>query len=74
MGFDADLRDYGSGAQILADLGLKGLRLITNHPRKIEGLERYGLEIVQRESIIITHGEHNDRYLTTKKEKMGHLI
>lgn len=74
LGFDADLRDYGSGAQILADLGLKRLRLMTNNPRKIEGLERYGLQITQRESIVIPHGEHNKRYLSTKKEKMGHLI
>ncbi|MCF7838778.1 MAG: bifunctional 3,4-dihydroxy-2-butanone-4-phosphate synthase/GTP cyclohydrolase II [Candidatus Marinimicrobia bacterium] len=74
LGFDADLRDYGSGAQILADLGLRRLRLLTNNPRKVEGLERYGLEIVERVSLMIPHCEHNQRYLNTKRDKLGHLI
>ncbi|NCD32112.1 MAG: bifunctional 3,4-dihydroxy-2-butanone-4-phosphate synthase/GTP cyclohydrolase II [Spartobacteria bacterium] len=74
LGFDADLRDYGSGAQILEDLGLHKIRLMTNNPGKIEGLEHFGLEIVERVSIIVQCSEHNERYLSTKKEKMGHLL
>lgn len=74
LGFDADLRDYGSGAQMLADLGLHKIRLMTNNPRKVEGLELYGLEIVKRVPIVIKHTEHNARYLKTKKEKLGHLL
>jgi 3,4-dihydroxy 2-butanone 4-phosphate synthase / GTP cyclohydrolase II len=74
LGYDADLRDYGSGAQILSDLGLSRIRLITNNPRKIEGLEHFGLEIIERVPVITDCTEHNLRYLTTKKEKLGHLL
>jgi 3,4-dihydroxy 2-butanone 4-phosphate synthase/GTP cyclohydrolase II len=74
LGFDADLRDYGVGAQILADLGLKRIRLLTNNPRKVIGLEGYGLEIVERVPIVCEPGEHNERYLATKKEKLGHIL
>ncbi len=74
LGFHADLREYGIGAQILAELGARRLRLITNNPCKIVGLEGYGLEVVERVPIIVGHHEHNERYLSTKKEKMGHLL
>ena len=74
LGFAADLRDYGTGAQILADLGLHRIRLLTNNPRKIIGLEGYGLEVVERVSIAFPPSEHNERYLSTKKEKLGHLL
>jgi len=74
LGFHADLREYGIGAQILTELGARRLRLITNNPCKIVGLEGYGLEIVERVPIIVGHHEHNERYLSTKKEKMGHLL
>jgi len=74
LGFDADLRDYGSGAQMLADLGLHNIRLMTNNPRKVEGLELYGLEIVERVPIVMDCNVHSARYLKTKKEKMGHLL
>jgi len=74
LGFAADLRDYGIGAQILCDLGLKRMRLITNNPRKLAGLGGYCLEITERVPLIIHPNKHNARYLKTKKEKMGHLI
>jgi 3,4-dihydroxy 2-butanone 4-phosphate synthase/GTP cyclohydrolase II len=74
LGFDADLRDYGVGAQILSDLGLRQIRLMTNNPRKVVGLEGYGLEIVERVAIVCEPGEHNERYLATKKEKLGHML
>ncbi|HAR62133.1 MAG: bifunctional 3,4-dihydroxy-2-butanone-4-phosphate synthase/GTP cyclohydrolase II [Candidatus Margulisiibacteriota bacterium] len=74
LGFSPDLRDYGIGAQILADLGLSSIRLMTNNPRKIVGLEGYGLEITEVVPIITTPNEHNKRYLQTKAEKMGHLL
>jgi 3,4-dihydroxy 2-butanone 4-phosphate synthase/GTP cyclohydrolase II len=74
LGFEADLRDYGVGAQILCDLGLQRIRLITNNPRKIVGLEGYGLEIVERIPIICPANEHSARYLKTKKEKLGHIL
>ncbi len=74
LGFEADLRDYGLGAQILADLGLHRIRLLTNNPRKIIGLEGYGLQVVEREPIIQAEGKHCSRYLRTKKRKLGHLI
>ncbi len=74
LGFPSDLRDYGIGAQILVDLGLHTIRLMTNNPKKLIGLEGYGLEMVERVPIEIEPGAENLRYLKTKKEKMGHLI
>lgn len=74
LGFPADLRDYGIGAQILVDLGIKKMRLMTNNPKKIRGLEGYGLEVTERVPIEIDSKAENRRYLTTKKEKMGHLL
>ena len=74
LGFDMDLREYGLGAQILTDLGLKTIRLLTNNPRKIVGLEGYGLEIVEQVPIKIKPNPYNARYLKTKREKLGHLL
>ena len=74
LGFAPDLRDYGEGAQILVDLGIRKLRLMTNNPCKIAGLEGYGLEITERVPVVIPPTAHDRRYLETKKEKMGHLI
>jgi len=74
LGFKADLRDYGIGAQILADLGLKKIKLLTNNPHKIVGLEGYGLKIVERVPIQIKPNTKNKQYLKTKKEKLGHLL
>jgi 3,4-dihydroxy 2-butanone 4-phosphate synthase / GTP cyclohydrolase II len=74
LGFDMDLREYGLGAQILADLGLKTIRLLTNNPRKIVGLEGYGLQIVEQLPIKVMPNPHNARYLKTKREKLGHLL
>jgi len=74
LGFDADLRDYGLGAQILADLGLSTLHLMTNNPRKVVGLEGYGLKITKRIPIQITPNLNNQRYLATKKTKLNHLL
>ena len=74
LGFAPDLRDYGEGAQILEDLGIRKLRLMTNNPCKIAGLEGYGLEIVERVPIVIPANAHDKRYLDTKREKMGHII
>ncbi|MHB9095949.1 MAG: bifunctional 3,4-dihydroxy-2-butanone-4-phosphate synthase/GTP cyclohydrolase II, partial [Eubacteriales bacterium] len=70
----ADLRDYGIGAQILVDLGLKKIRLLTNNPRKIAGLEGYGLEVVKRVPVEIQPGEDNEFYLSTKRAKLGHML
>jgi 3,4-dihydroxy 2-butanone 4-phosphate synthase/GTP cyclohydrolase II len=74
LGFKADLRDYGVGAQILANLGLRNIRLITNNPRKIVGIEGYGLKVVERVPIEIAPRATNVRYLRTKKVKLGHIL
>ncbi len=74
LGFAADLRDYGVGAQILQHLGLTAIRLLTNNPRKVVGLAGYGLEIVERVGLITPVGAHNTRYLETKKRKLGHAL
>lgn len=74
LGFPADLRDYGIGAQILADLGVRCIRLLTNNPRKVVGLAGHGLEVVERVPIAIPPTEQNRAYLQTKREKLGHLL
>ncbi len=74
LGFKPDLRDYGIGAQILLDLGLNKIRLLTNNPRKIVGLEGYNLKITGREPLYVNPGEHNQEYLATKRSKLGHLL
>jgi 3,4-dihydroxy 2-butanone 4-phosphate synthase/GTP cyclohydrolase II len=74
LGFPMDLRDYGVGAQILSDLGVRYMRLLTNNPRKVVGLEGFGIEITERIPIQSASNEHNAHYLSTKKNKMGHLL
>jgi 3,4-dihydroxy 2-butanone 4-phosphate synthase / GTP cyclohydrolase II len=74
LGFKPDLRDYGIGAQILADLGVRKMRLLTNNPKKIVGLEGYGIEVIKRVPIEIDPNEQNIRYMKTKQKKMGHLL
>ncbi|MDR0266607.1 MAG: bifunctional 3,4-dihydroxy-2-butanone-4-phosphate synthase/GTP cyclohydrolase II [Paenibacillus sp.] len=74
LGFPADLRDYGIGAQILKDLGVSKIRLLTNNPRKIKGLEGHGMEVVERVPIQMEAGEDNSRYLHTKQTKLGHML
>ncbi len=74
LGFKADLRDYGLGAQVLADLGLRRLRLLTNNPAKVAGLQGYGLEIVEHVPLIAASSVHSERYLQTKRDKMGHEL
>jgi 3,4-dihydroxy 2-butanone 4-phosphate synthase / GTP cyclohydrolase II len=74
LGYEMDLREYGLGAQILVDLGLKTIRLLTNNPRKIVGLEGYGLKIVEQVPIRVKSNPHNEKYLRTKRRKMGHLL
>jgi len=74
LGFKPDLRDYGIGAQILHDLGLSKLRLMTNNPRKIVGLEGYGLQVVERVSIVMPHNPVSAKYMQTKKDKLGHML
>ena len=73
LGFAADLREYGVGAQILLDLGVRSLRLMTNNPKKIVGLEGYGLHVESRVPIVSEPNLYNAAYLETKSEKMGHL-
>ena len=74
LGFPADLRNYGVGAQILTDLGIKKLKLLTNNPRKIAGLGGYGIEVVDRVPLVICPSEHNAEYLKVKRNKLGHMI
>ncbi len=74
LGFPADLRNYGVGAQILTDLGINRLKLLTNNPRKIAGLGGYGLQVESRVPLVICPGDHNAAYLEVKREKLGHLI
>lgn len=74
LGFPPDMREYGTGAQILKDLGLKRIRLMTNNPGKISGLEEYGIEIVERVPILISPNEYNEKYLDTKAHRMGHIM
>jgi 3,4-dihydroxy 2-butanone 4-phosphate synthase/GTP cyclohydrolase II len=74
LGFQADLRDYGIGAQILNDLGIRKMRLITNNPRKIKGLEGYGLSVIERVPLEVEPTEDNIHYLKTKREKLGHIF
>jgi 3,4-dihydroxy 2-butanone 4-phosphate synthase / GTP cyclohydrolase II len=74
LGFKPDLRDYGIGAQILLDLGLSSIRLLTNNPRKVVGLEGYGLKITGREPIQVLPTDHNRGYLETKRSKLGHIL
>lgn len=74
LGFPADLRDYGIGAQILADLGLTTIKLVTNNPRKVVGIQGYGLKVVDRVPMKIAPNKHNAKYLETKRDKLGHLL
>jgi 3,4-dihydroxy 2-butanone 4-phosphate synthase/GTP cyclohydrolase II len=74
LGFKPDLRDYGIGAQILCDLGLTSIRLLTNNPRKIVGLRGFGLDVVGRVPIVVRAGRRNVRYLVTKRDRLGHLL
>jgi 3,4-dihydroxy 2-butanone 4-phosphate synthase/GTP cyclohydrolase II len=74
LGYPIDLREYGLGAQILTDLGLEKICLLTNNPKKIIGLDGYGLEVVKQIPIKVTPNEHNSSYLETKRDKMGHLL
>ncbi|MBN1199008.1 MAG: bifunctional 3,4-dihydroxy-2-butanone-4-phosphate synthase/GTP cyclohydrolase II [Bacteroidales bacterium] len=74
LGFSADMRDYGIGAEILADLGIRKIRLLTNNPKKISGIEGFGLEIVERMPIEVKHNANNKMYLMTKRDKMGHML
>src|SRR5262249_54830488 len=74
LGFSADVRDYGIGAQILKQLGVTSVRLLTNNPKKIEGLQRYGIEVHARETIEMEPTADNIHYLRTKREKLGHIL
>ena len=74
LGFEPDLREYGIGAQILVDLGIRQVRLMTNNPRKVVALEGYGLKIVERVPLVVEPNELNARYLDTKRRKLGHLL
>ena len=74
LGYGMDLREYGLGAQILCDLGLKTIRLLTNNPKKLVGLGGYGLKVIEQVPIRVKPNPHNERYLKTKREKLGHLL
>jgi len=74
LGYPADMREYGMGAQILNDLGVRKMRLLTNNPKKLAGLHGYGLEIIEQVPLQVDPQEHNERYLNTKRDKLGHLF
>jgi 3,4-dihydroxy 2-butanone 4-phosphate synthase/GTP cyclohydrolase II len=74
LGFASDLRDYGMGAQMLYDLGVRKIRLLTNNPKKVIGLDGYGLEIVEQVSIKVPSNPHNEKYLETKRDRMNHRL
>ena len=74
LGFPADLRDYGIGVQVLLDLGIKSMRLMTNNPKKIIGLEGYGLSVTEQVPVTVKANRHNVAYLRAKRDKLGHLI
>lgn len=74
LGFAPDLRDYGIGAQILNDMGMTEIYLLTNNPAKIDGLDKYGIKVLERAPLVLPPGEHNDFYMATKRDKMGHII
>jgi len=74
LGFAPDLREYGIGAQILVDLGLSKIRMMTNNPKKVVGLEGYGIQVVETVPIIVEPNSFNRHYLETKQKKMGHLL
>ena len=74
LGFSPDLRHYGIGAQILADLGVKDMRILTNNPKKIVGLDAYGLNVIERIPIIVPTNPENEKYMKTKHDKLGHLL
>ena len=74
LGYGMDLREYGIGAQILVDLGLQSIRLLTNNPKKMVGLEGYGLKVDEQLPITVEPNPHNERYLETKKSRMGHML
>ena len=74
LGYGMDLREYGIGAQILVDLGLRSIRLLTNNPKKMIGLEGYGLKVDEQLPITVEPNPHNERYLETKKSRMGHML
>ena len=74
LGFRPDEREFGTGAQILHDLGVRQLRVLTNNPKKLTGLQGYGLEIAEQVALQISPNQHNQKYLDTKRDKMGHLL
>ena len=74
LGYPADLREYGIGAQILFDLGVRQIRLLTNNPKKVVGVDGYGLRIVERVPLQLPTTPHNERYIATKRNKLGHLF
>ena len=74
LGFSPDLRHYGIGAQILSDLGIRNMRLLTNNPKKVIGLESYGIKLVERVPIIVPPNAENEHYMQTKHDKLGHML
>ena len=73
LGFPADMRDYGIGAQILSELNVRKIKLMTNNPKKLIGLKGHGIEVTERVPLIMETNLHNEKYFNTKKDKMGHL-